>query len=272
MDLDLHRTTVTRELGNKDSPLRTLLKPHQTLLDQWRTRMITGLSGKPWIRPARTRLAWMSGHAIDYRIRWWLTGITELPDAVLAGLTHCDDRTMWDLVGAFETVAGTRAGVLDAELERAVCTVAVAASSVEPLYRAGAVPCALRDLGLGAFTVEYADVIDDVVALTAGLPLLVGDFAGGEIVAGPVVGVGRLAGDADLLANGQLVEIKCVVDPRASATRAVQQLLVYSARLKPESAAIVLPRQHTRVVLSLADHRASLERLDRDIKASYALV
>ena len=170
---------------------------------------------------------------------------------------------------AFTAIAGIRGGVLAEDLERAVCSVAVAAASVEPLYRAGAVPCALADLGLAAFSAEYTDVIDDVVALSAGLHLFFADFAGHEIVTGPVVGIGRLGGDADLIAGSELVEIKCVVDPRASATRAVQQMLVYAARLQPTAASLVLPRQHTRVVFDLGRHHFALESLNIAIENEY---
>lgn len=265
----LPATSVTRELDCKDSPLRALLRPHQALLDQWRNTMIRSFSGKPWIRPARTRLAWMTGHAIDYRARWWLTGVTDLPDAVLAGLGHCGESTRSELLDAFAAIAGICGGVLAEDVERAVCSVAVAAASVEPLYRAGAVPCVLADLGLAAFSAEYTDVVDDVVALSAGLPALFADFAGREIVTGPVVGIGRLGGDADLIAGGELVEIKCVVDPRASATRAVQQLLVYAARLRPNFASLVLPRQHTRVVFNLDSHHDVLWNLNVAIENEY---
>jgi hypothetical protein len=261
----LRTTSVTRELDCKDSPLRALLRPHQPLLDQWRKTMIRSLSGKPWIRPARTRLAWMTGHAIDYRARWWLTGVTDLPDAVVAGLGHCSESTRSELLEAFAAIAGSCGGVLAEDLERAVCSVAAAAASVEPLYRAGAVPCALADLGLAAFSAEYTDV----VALSAGLRALFADFAGREIVTGPVVGIGRLGGDADLIAGGELVEIKCVVDPRASATRAVQQLFVYAARLQPNAASLVLPRQHTRVVFDLGRHHVALENLNIAIENEY---
>lgn len=265
----LPATSVTRELDCKDSPLRALLRPHQTLLDQWRTTTIRSLSGRPWIRPARPRLAWMTGHALDYRARWWLTGVTDLPDAVLAGLFHCNDTTRDELLSAFAAIEGTAAGALAPELERTVCAVAVAAASVEPLYRAGPVPCALADLGIAAFFTEYDDVVDDILALSGGLPALFADFAGRDIVAGPVVGIGRLGGDADLVAGDELVEIKGVVDPRASATRAVQQLLVYAARLQPEQASLDLPRQHTRVVFNLAAHRSALESLNVSIEKEY---
>jgi len=211
----------------------------------------------------------MTGHAIDYRARWWLTGVTDLPDAVLAGLAHCSETTRGELLEAFAAVAGICGGVLAGDVERAVCAVAVAAASVEPLYRAGAVPCALADLGLPAFSAEYTDLVDDVVALSAGLHPLLADLCGREIVTGPVVGIGRLGGDADLIAGSELVEIKCVVDPRASATRAVQQLLVYAARLQPTAASLVLPRQHTRVVFDLGRHHFALESLNIAIENEY---
>lgn len=265
----LSATSVTRELDNKDSPLRALVRPHQPLLDQWRSTTIRSLSGKPWIRPARTRLAWMTGHAIDYRARWWLTGVTELPDAVAAGLARCDNSVRDELLNAFTAIEGTGAGVLDTDLERAVCAVAVAAASVEPLHRAGAVPCALADLGLEAFSAQHSDVLDDVVALSAGLPGLLADLADREIVTGPVVGTGRLSGDCDLLAGRELVEIKCVVDARASATPALRQLLVYAARLLPDAASLVLPRQHTRVVFQLSDHHDGLRILNEAIETEY---
>lgn len=265
----LPTTTVTHELGQKDSPLRVLLRPHQPLLDRWRTQMITQLSGRPWIRPANVRRAWMSGHAIDYRARWSLTGVTDLPDTVMAGLAKCNETTRRELIEAFVRVVGTSPGVIDADVERAVCTVAVAAASVEPLYRVGPVPCALQDLGLAEFTTEYTDVIDDVVALAAGLPTLFADFAGRKITPGPVVGIGRPGGDADLVAGNELVEIKCVTDPKASATKLVQQLLVYAARLRPKTASLVLPRQHTRVLFNLAIHQTALEQINVAIEAEY---
>lgn len=265
----LPATSVTRELDNKDSPLRALLRPQQPLLDQWRSTTIRSLSGKPWVRPARTRLAWMAGHAIDYRARWWLTGVSELPDAVAAGLAHCDDSAREELLNAFAAVEGTDAGALDTDLERAVCAVAVAAASVEPLYRAGAVPCALAELGLDAFSVQHTDVLEDVVALSAGLPGLLSDFTERDIVTGPVVGTGRLGGDSDLLAGRELVEIKCVVDARGSATRALQQLLVYAARLLLDAASLVLPRQHTRVIFQLWAHHDALRALNVAIETEY---
>ena len=265
----LPATSITRELDRPTSDLRQLLLPYQPLLDRWRRRVLANLSGQPWIRPERTRLAWMAGHAFDYRTRWFLTGVGSLPETVLAGLAHCPQRTVRELGAAFDMIVGTAPGVLPAELERRVCAVAVAAASVEPLYRAGAVPCALVDLGLTQFNVAYGDVIGDVICLATGLPQLVGEYAHMAIRPGPITGVGRMAGDADFIAGGELVEVKCVVSPRDSATRAVRQLLVYAARLRPASAALLLPRQHSLVRFDLAEYTGLLADLDAQIELAY---
>ncbi len=266
----LPTTSITRELDHPDSPLRRLLVPQQALLSAWRRQLIAELSGRPWIRPERTSLAWMSGHAFDYRARWFLTGVDGLPDAVLHGLSWCPDQTVTELLAAFDSVVDTPAGALDPMTERAVCAVAIAAASVEPLYRAGPVPCALADLGMTAFRAAHADVLDDVIELAAGLPALVGRYAGTEIHSGPITAIGRMAGDADLVADGELIEIKCTINPRDVATRAVQQLLVYAARLRPTVAAMLLPRQHTLVRFDLSVHTDLLADLDAQLCGAYS--
>src|SRR4051812_22803296 len=111
--LSLPKTLITRELDHRDSQLRRLLVPHQALLNSWRRQLVAELSGRPWIRPERISLAWMSGHAFDYRVRWFLTGVDALPDAVQHGLKWCPDRTVSELCAAFDAIAGTPAGVLD---------------------------------------------------------------------------------------------------------------------------------------------------------------
>lgn len=265
----LPTTSITRELDNSDSPLRQLLRPHQVLLDRWRRSAIADVSGPARIRPARTQLAWMAGMAIDYRVRWWLSGVDALPEPVLAGLFRCRPRTIRQVGDAFNVLKGIGPGPHHPSLERQLAAVAVAAASVEPLFRAGPVPCRLDELGLAAFADHHRDVIDDVTLMADALPELLTSRLGSPVVCGPVAATGRLAGDADLVVGGQLIEIKAVVNPRRSMTRAVQQLLVYAARLQPMSAALLLPRQHALVEFDLAGHADALCSLDRQIRSAY---
>lgn len=65
-----------------------------------------------------------------------------------------------------------------------------------------------------------------------------------SVECGTITGVGRMGGDVDLVVGETVVEIKCVVDPKRASTRALQQPLVYAARLSSQSDAILLPRQH----------------------------
>lgn len=211
----------------------------------------------------------MAGHAIDYRTRWFLTGITALPDPVIYGLRRCTEQTSRSLLQALDTITGLPAGPLTAEHERAVCAVAIAAASVEPLYRAGMVRCALDELGDEPFQAEHRDVTADVIALAAGLPSLVARYEACSIVDGPITATGRMAGDADFTADTEVVEIKCTINPRDTATRAVQQLLVYAARLHATSAAILLPRQHTLVRFDLELDLDRMSLLDIEIRAAY---
>jgi hypothetical protein len=80
-----------------------------------------------------------------------------------------------------------------------------------------------------------------------------------------------MAGDADFVADRELVEVKCTIKPRDVATRAVQQLFVYAARLRPTAAAMLLPRQHTLVRFELSKHTDPLAELDAEICAAYAI-
>ncbi len=212
----------------------------------------------------------MVGHAIDYRIRWWLAGVGHLPSVVIEGLALCAPTTQDSLLGAFAQVEGFPAGKLSTTQERALAQVAVAAATVEPLFRAGAVPCPLQEQGMERFLELYDDVVGDVLQITEGLPSLLEPLQGRSIHSGPIVAVGRLAGDADLLAGDELVEIKCTVKPRDIATDTVRQLLVYSARLRPAAASIVLPRQGCRVVFDLTSMERIFDRLDSKIVAAYS--
>jgi hypothetical protein len=270
MYLTRHQTTsITRELDNCDSPLRRLLRPHQDLLDRWRQMAIAAASDLPWTLPARTQLAWMAAMAIDYRVRWWLSGVDALPEPVLAGLCRCRPHTVQQLGDAFADVRGVAAGPQGPSVERRLATVAVAAASVEPLFRAGAVPCRLDELGLATFTDNHRDVIDDVISMASALPELLTSRLGLRVMCGPVTATGRLSGDADLVVGDELIEIKAVVDPRRSMTRAAQQLLVYAARLQPMSAALLLPRQHALVEFDLTGHADTLRALDQQIRSAY---
>lgn len=147
---------------------------------------------------------------------------------------------------------------------------AVAAGSVEPLYRVGATPSAVRELGLIGFVREYGRVIDDAVSMATRLGDSIGDLLGQHVDSGPVVGVGRLGGDADLVVDGRLIEVKCTVNARSVVTRALQQLLVYSARLRPTSISLLLPRQAIRVDLSLDGLDQVLATIDGEIQLAYA--
>jgi hypothetical protein len=263
-------TTVTAELDRTDSSLRRIIDDHAELLKQWRQQVISGTKDRPTLRPERASLGGMVGHAIDHRIRWWLSGVNDLDDSLAHGLAWCAERTRIDFLRAFAAVRGFPAGVLDAERDRALAAVAVAAASVEPLFRAGpAVPCALQELGMDAFLAAYRDVVDDVVQLGAGLPALLAAYEGKRVETGPDVRIGRLAGDADLLVGTELVEIKCTVNPRAVATAAARQILVYAARLRAETAALILPRQGCRLVFDLSSIGRVLERIDSRIVEAY---
>lgn len=264
------KTSVTRELDDEASPLRLLLRPHQPLLGRWRTSALAQLSGRPWIRPKRPELAWMAGMAIDYRTRWWLTGIDALPSPVLAGLDMCQSGTATQLLEAFSQLHLTACGLQTQEADRAIASLAVAAASVEPLFRAGPVPCALDELGLSSFLATYGDVVDDVLELSGTLPGTFPDPECAQVETGPVIGTGRLGGDADVMVDGRLIEIKAVVKPKASMTRAVRQLLVYAARLRPPSAALFLPRQHTIIEFDLKNEQDLLADLDAQIQSAYA--
>lgn len=264
------KTSVTRELDDATSPLRELLRPHQPLIEHWRRAALAELSGRPWIRPRRTQLAWMAGMAIDYRTRWWLTGVDTMPSPVLAGLGWCLPSTADELLEAFSQVQFLSPGPHQPAVERAIVNVAVGAASVEPLFRAGPVPCALDQLGLPEFLAAHEDVVADVLAMSECLATLLPLHAASPVDCGPVVATGRLAGDADLVVDGRLIEIKAVVDPRRSMTRAIQQLVVYAARLRPVIAAVLLPRQHTLVEFDLTPHQERLAELDAEIQASYA--
>lgn len=265
----LPQTSITHELDHPNSRLRQLLVPNQALLTAWRQQLLGELNGRPCIRPERIAFASMAGHATDYRARWFLTGVDALPDAVLHGLTWCHDLTVRELLSAFDVIVGAPAGPLDSTTERAVCAVAIAAASIEPLYRAGHVPCALADLGMNRFQAEHIDVLDDVITLAAGFPTLLERYAGTEIHSGPIASTGCMAGDADFIADGELVEIKCTINPRAVATRALQQMFVYAARLQPTAAAILLPRQQTLVRFDLSGCADLLCELDAQICAAY---
>ena len=265
--------TVTSELDRKDSPLRLIIDDHTELLKQWRQQIVDAVKDQPTFRPERPSLGGMAGHAIDHRIRWWLTGVTFIDDTLLGGLARCSPHTRDEFLEAFAAIEGMPAGVLDAERELTVARVAVAAGSVEPRFRAGpSMPCALDDLGMEAFLASYHDVVEDIVRLSAGLPTLLAPYAGKEVECGPIVPCGRLAGDGDLLVDGELVEIKCTVNPKDIALATARQILVYAARLHADRAALLLPRQGSRVVFDLSQLGSILERIDERIVAAYGAV
>jgi hypothetical protein len=264
--------SVTSELKESGSPLRLILMPHEELVSRMRKRVTASLSGQPWLRPAKPGWASMAGHAIDYRARWMLVGVDTLPEIVVQSIKMglCAPETAAVLVEAFESIRGLPPGP-HPDREGDIARVAVAAATIEPLFRAGAgLPCPLDGVDFATFTDTYAPVVDDVVAMTERLHSLLPPVTDASLVqCGPVVATGRLAGDADLLIDGHLIEMKAVSDPRDSAARALRQLLVYSARLRPSRASLLLPRQHTIVTFDMQQHAQLLEQLDTEIQAMY---
>lgn len=174
------------------------------------------------------------------------------------------------VLNAFATVRGLDTGLCP-DRERDIAVVALAGAAVEPLYRVGpGVPCPLDGLAIDQFTDRYREVVDDVVEMVTGLPALLPAVDAALVKCGPVVGIGELSGDADLLVAGELIEMKAVHDPKDSLPRTLRQMLVYCARIRPESATIVLPCQHSKATFDMRPHAQLLEDLDRRIIDAYA--
>lgn len=262
--------TVTGELHTSTSVLRELLEPFDSLIADWRIQLRETISPKPWLLPPNRQRASVTGLAVDFRVRWFLAGVDELPPLVAAGLMMCSASTQKAIEGQLLRVRGLGPGLHDGESERLLAELGLACACIEPLMRRGPmVVCPVQQLGFATFLTEYRDEVVDAVALARTLPELLGRFSDTEIEPGPIVGVGRLQGDADLRAGTTVCEVKCSSNPQPEASRFLRQVLVYAARLSATEAALVLPRQRTCAVFDLSGHESELAELDRAITAAY---
>jgi hypothetical protein len=262
--------TITSELHTNKSILRGLLEPFDSLIAEWRAQLRAKLGPKPWLLPPNRQRASVTGLAVDFRVRWFLTGVDELPPLVALGLRMCSENTKTAIEEHLALVRGLGPGPHDDESERMLAELGLACASIEPLVRRGPmVVCPVQQLGLATFLTDYRDEIVDAGRLARALPELLGRFSDAEIEPGPIVGVGRLQGDADFRAGTTVCEVKCVSDPQPEAARFLRQVLVYAARLSATEAALVLPRQRTCAVLDLSGHGSELAELDRALADAY---
>lgn len=79
-------TSVTAELDVATSPLRRVIQPYSELIQSWRKCVVEKLPHETTVPPVDRTRVWLAAHAIDYRIRWWLSGVDSLPDVVQRGL------------------------------------------------------------------------------------------------------------------------------------------------------------------------------------------
>jgi len=262
---------ITSEVNTTGTPLRRLVDEYKALLDSWRTQLRAELTDQAsWLLPPNNQRASIAGLAVDYRARWFLTGVDQLPAAVERGLEYCTPATVEAIRVAYAKVRGLGPGVHPTETEGAIAKVAAACATVEPLFRRGPiVPCPLDALGYEEFLDQYADVIGDVVRLAGVPPDLLDDEIGRRIEPGPILGCGRLSGDGDLLVDDTLIEVKCVSNPMSESAKTLRQVLVYAARAGTDHASLVLPRQQMRVDFDLTAHRNQLDHLDGNIVRVY---
>lgn len=263
--------SITSEVNTTGTPLRCLVDEYKPLLDSWRSQLRSELTDQArWLLPPNKQRASIAGLALDYRARWFLAGVDQLPPAVEHGLEYCTPATVDAINVAHDGARGLGPGVHPPETEVALARVAAACATVEPLFRRGPiVPCPLDALGYEEFLDQYADVIGDVVRLGGVLPDLLGDEIGRRVEPGPILGCGRLSGDGDLLVDDTLMEVKCVSNPMSESAKTLRQVLVYSARAGTDHASLVLPRQKMRVDFDLTAHRNQLDHLDDDIVRVY---
>jgi len=266
--------TVSDEVHRRDTPLRQLLVPLQSTIDGWRQAVAAKLDGCRTIRPGHEGVWSMAGQGIDLRMRWWLTGFNgTLPGPVTAGRHMCTAETGARLDELAAAAGVFPPGALSRDHERSAGLLAVAAGTVEARFRNPAVPCPLEDLSsIDAFVDKYRLVVEDVVTMTRHLPEgLAPLLPATTIVCGPLAAAQGLSGDADLLVDGCLVEVKCTIRPRESLLEALRQLAAYACLVEPTPGrvALFLPRQRLLTRFALGSRAGRFAEVGDQIRSAY---
>ena len=266
--------TITSELGRHDSPLRNIADLHRNVIDGWRNEALRQLDGKPTSILENKAWARVAGQGIDHRIRWWLTGFIEpvLPRTVTAGLDQCSERTRSLVNGLAGQLAGTRFGAQRTSIERDACLLAMAAGMAEAVFRAR-VSCPIDDFEtLEDLSVHYRAALADIITMSNGLSRTLATFDDHETVeVGPAVRIGRRRGDADLVIDRCLVEVKAIVNPQRDLTNACRQLLAYVSMIDAtvDEVALVLPRQKVTARFDVTRHRDRFEVVRSALAEAY---